>query len=318
MIDLVDKRYYKKIKAAYLIYKENLPLQEVAKNLGISRPTLSKLIEEMHDEGIVTIQIVDPNNYQENIKMGYEIKKRYGLKDAVVAQAESESSDDIIKSIGSMGAGYLRDIIQPNMTIGTTGGRSIDALVSNLDNPRKVSGINVITTTGGSFYVNTKYHSNTIAQHLADIYHGTGYFIYAPTYADSEEQKKAFDQNSQIMHTLELCESINVALVGIAAPEAALQYLPRPVEKWFGFAPISELAGAVNTLLIDRQGRPFPSPVSDLAISMRLEQLKNTEMVISAAGGREKHRAIQAALRGGYIDVLITDQYTARFLLNLD
>lgn len=318
MIKLVDKRYYKKIKAAYLIYKEGLPLQDVAKNLGVSRPTLSKLIDEMHQEKIVTIQIVDPNNYQENIRMGYEIKKRYGLKDVIIAEAESDSSEAIIKSIGYMGADYLRDNIQSNMTIGTTGGRSIDSLVSNLDNSRKVTGISVITTTGGSFYVNTKYHSNTIAQHLADIYHGTGHFIYAPTYADSLEQKHAFDQNSQIMHTLELCQSINIALVGIAAPEAALQYLPRPVEKWFEYAPISELAGAVNTLLIDKCGNPFPSPVSDLAVSMRLEQLKKIETVVCVAGGKEKHQAIRATLDGGYIDVLITDQYTAKFLLDLN
>lgn len=318
MKNVIDKRYYKKIKAAYLIYKEGLPLQDTAKILGISRPTLSKLIDEMHEEGIVTIKIVDPNNYQENIRMGYEIKKKYGLKDVIVAEADSESAEDIIASIGVMGAEYLQERIRSGMTIGTTGGRSIDAIVSNLDSTQKASGISVIATTGGSLYANSKYHPNTVAQHLADIYHGVGYFIYAPTYADNMEQKRMFLQNSQLAETVTHFQKIDVALAGIADAETAMQYLPRPVEQWFTEAPQSELIGAVNTFLLDRLGRPFPSSVADLNISIQPEQLRGIETVISPAGGAEKHEAIRAVLEGHYIDVLITEQYTARYLLDME
>ncbi len=44
--------------------------------------------------------------------------------------------------------------------------------------------------------------------------------------------------------------------------------------------------------------------------------LKNSENVIGVAGGEEKVPAIDAALKGGFIDTLITDEETAKSLVN--
>lgn len=309
------RRYQKKIKAAYLIYKERMPLQDVAKTLGISRPTLSKMIDEILKEEIVSIQIKDPENLSKYIDLGYQIKKRYKLRDAIVVEAVSAADNDITESIGFAGASYLQDFLHSGITIGTTGGKTIYALVSHLVADQSFSDINVITTTGGSLYANTRYHSNTIAQRLADLYNGQGYFIYAPSYADNLEQKETLLQNSQIRRTLELCKSVDIALTGIGNADIAFSYLPHPVEQWFQENPVSQLAGAINTLLIDKRGRPFPSPVSELSIGLNYDDLRNIDMVIALAGGAQKHTAIRSALLGGYLDVLITDQYTATYLL---
>jgi deoxyribonucleoside regulator len=291
-----DKRYLKKIKAAHLIYKEKLPLQLVAKMLGVSRPTLSKMIDEMFREEIVSIQIKDARNYQKLVELGYAISKRFGLKDAIVAEAPSCDIGDIMESIGSAGADYFQDFLRSSMILGTTGGRTIHALVSHLSGDPGISGIQVVTTTGGSLYANTKYHSNTVVQRLADIFSGSGHFIYAPTYADNREQRDTLNQNSQIIQTLELCKSADVVLTGIGDPQSAQNYLPRPTGQWFTQTPVDELAGAVNTLLLDKRGMPFPSPVSELYIGLGYEDLRKIKTVIGLAGGAQKHVAIKAAL----------------------
>jgi deoxyribonucleoside regulator len=310
-----DKRYLKKIKAAYLIYKERLPLQDVAKILVVSRPTLAKMIDEILQEEIVSIQIKDPRNYEQLVQMGYEIRKRYRLRDAIVTNAPSGKNDDIMDSIGAAGADYLQDFVKSGTRIGTTGGKTIYALVKHLKNRVNISGIEVITTTGGSLYANTKYHSNTIAQRLAEIYGGTGHFIYAPTYTDNLKQRDTLMQNSQIKSTLKLCKSVDIALTGIGDPETAKDYLPHPVDPWFTEAPPEELGGAVNTLLIDKHGIPFHSPVTKLSIGLSYEDLKQINPVIALAGGSKKHTAIKAALLGGYIDILVTDHCTAKYLI---
>jgi DNA-binding transcriptional regulator LsrR (DeoR family) len=310
-----DKRYNKKIKAAHLIYKERLPLQDVAKMLVVSRPTLAKMIDEMLQEEIVSIQIKDPQNYAQLVQMGYEIKKRYRLRDVIVTNALSSKNDDIIDSIGAAGADYLQDFLKSGMRIGTTGGKTIYALVKHLPNHIHINDIKVVTTTGGSLYANTKYHSNTIAQRLAEIYGGIGHFIYAPSYTDNLKQKNTLMQNSQIQSTLNLCKSVDIALTGIGNPESAKKYLPHPVDHWFTEAPFVDLGGAVNTLLIDKRGMPFRSSVTELSIGLFYEDLKQINPVIALAGGSEKYVAIKAALLGGYIDVLITDQGTASYLI---
>jgi DNA-binding transcriptional regulator LsrR (DeoR family) len=51
-------------------------------------------------------------------------------------------------------------------------------------------------------------------------------------------------------------------------------------------------------------------------ISMSLEQLRQVDRAIGAAGGRRKYTGILGALRGGWINILITDQFTAQRLLS--
>jgi DNA-binding transcriptional regulator LsrR (DeoR family) len=71
----------------------------------------------------------------------------------------------------------------------------------------------------------------------------------------------------------------------------------------------------VNTLLIDKKGRPFPSPVSELFIGLGYDDLRKISMVIGLSGGPQKHVAIKAALLGGYLGVLVTDRGTAEYLM---
>jgi deoxyribonucleoside regulator len=310
-----DKRYLKKIKAAHLIYKENMPLQEVAKTLGISRPTLTKLVEEMLQEGIVSIQITYPGNTRENLEIANRVRRRYNLRDAVVVDAAKADSEAIIDSIGRAGADYFQDVLRKDMIVGSTGGRSICSLVAHLIRNPAVTGLQIITTTGGSRYVNTKYHANTLVQRLADLLNATGHFIYAPTYADNREQHTSLLNNSQVKSTLEMCKKADVVLAGIAETQTALLYLPKSTEKWVDQKAKRELVGAINTLLIREDGTPLNAPICELFVGLGYDDLKNTGMVIALAGGERKHRAIKAALLGEFVSVLVTDRFTAEYLL---
>ena len=48
---------------------------------------------------------------------------------------------------------------------------------------------------------------------------------------------------------------------------------------------------------------------------MSPEQLKKVRRSVGVAGGRRKHEAIQSALLGGLVNVLITDRFTAKTLV---
>ena len=50
-------------------------------------------------------------------------------------------------------------------------------------------------------------------------------------------------------------------------------------------------------------------------VGISLEQLRALDGVIGVAGGEEKVPAILGALRGGYLNVLITDEATAQAVL---
>jgi len=53
---------------------------------------------------------------------------------------------------------------------------------------------------------------------------------------------------------------------------------------------------------------------NDRILGLRPEQLKAVPRRIGVAGGARKHEAILGALRGGWVDVLVTDSITAERL----
>jgi DNA-binding transcriptional regulator LsrR (DeoR family) len=112
---------------------------------------------------------------------------------------------------------------------------------------------------------------------------------------------------------------VTIALVGIGAVE------PSPLLAQSGnvFSP-SELEllhqqGAAGDILLrffDLNGRLIDTGLDKRVISMSLEQLRKVDRAIGASGGLRKYAGILGALRGGWINILITDQYTAERLLS--
>jgi lsr operon transcriptional repressor len=61
-----------------------------------------------------------------------------------------------------------------------------------------------------------------------------------------------------------------------------------------------------------------PLPIHDRRIGIELSELAQIPKVVGVAGGQHKAEAILGALRGGYLDVLVTNELTALRLLALE
>jgi DNA-binding transcriptional regulator LsrR (DeoR family) len=78
------------------------------------------------------------------------------------------------------------------------------------------------------------------------------------------------------------------------------------------------MKGAVGDILshfIDKDGNLIENEYESRLISTSLPTIRDLDNVIGVAAGENKISAIRAALKGGYIDVLITDEDTARNLV---
>jgi DNA-binding transcriptional regulator LsrR (DeoR family) len=113
-------------------------------------------------------------------------------------------------------------------------------------------------------------------------------------------------------------ERLNIGIVGIGAPVKSSNLV------WagsFGREAIESLAhtgavGEICSVFYDINGREVETPFSDRIIAVGLEKMRNLEYNIGLAASREKVPAIMGALRGHLINVLITDEETAKILLN--
>ena len=73
--------------------------------------------------------------------------------------------------------------------------------------------------------------------------------------------------------------------------------------------------GDLLSHFMDKNGQLIAADLEDRLLSLSLDKLRQLDNVIGVAGGLGKTDAILAALRGQYLDVLITDEDTALRLL---
>ncbi|MGO8077463.1 sugar-binding domain-containing protein, partial [Rhizobium leguminosarum] len=82
--------------------------------------------------------------------------------------------------------------------------------------------------------------------------------------------------------------------------------------------PATMPAASFARRFIDGKGRPVAGPLDDHTIGISLDMLKKIGLRIAVAGVFDKVPAILAALRGGYVNVLITDAAKGRGILHAD
>jgi DNA-binding transcriptional regulator LsrR (DeoR family) len=142
--------------------------------------------------------------------------------------------------------------------------------------------------------------------------------MLAPGIADSMQAREALTNDRFVRAALDELDDVTLALVGIGALEPSS--LLQRSGNIFSERELAALGkrGAVGDIclrFIDADGTPVESDVDRRVIGVTLDQLRDTDRSVGIAGGARKYEAIRGALRGGWINVLITDRATAERLL---
>jgi DNA-binding transcriptional regulator LsrR (DeoR family) len=112
------------VKVAQLYYEQDMTQAQIARELGIYRTTISRLLKRGREQGIVTIAI--NYDYNENLWLEQQLKAKFGLKEAVVASCESSQEEEQLSTIGQHGAQLVDRLLEPGDIIGFSwGGRSV-------------------------------------------------------------------------------------------------------------------------------------------------------------------------------------------------
>lgn len=306
-------RLLSKISSMY--YKQDLNQQQIADRLQISRPKVSRLLKKARQEGIVQITVVTPN--ENFVELEQALEETYDLQEVVLVDQE-ETGELTKQQIGAAAAQYLHRTISPGHCIGVTWGTTLQAMVEAMQQ-KATNDIEIVQALGGVGPAEAKAHAADISRSLAQLLEGKLTLLPAPGIVGSVEAKNVLMNDRQVNNALEKITTIDTLYVGIGA----LQTNPVLTENR---QEISEEAcrevmesGAVGDIALrffDQQGHQPDITLNDLVIGITLEQIRAVDTVVGMAGGPQKMGAIQGALNGKYIDVLVTDQQTANDLLH--
>jgi DNA-binding transcriptional regulator LsrR (DeoR family) len=157
-----------------------------------------------------------------------------------------------------------------------------------------------------------------LAQRLAGSIGAKPVLLQSPAIVGSPEAQRVLSRDPSVQEASSLFERLDIALVGIGSLEPSLvltasgNILSREER---GELQRQGAVGDICFRYFDVDGKPIKSPLMKRVIGIDLPRLRACKRVVGVAGGASKVQAILGALRGGLIDVLITDQRTAEVLV---
>jgi len=311
-----DKKYCNKLKAAKYYYNEDLTQQEIADRLYLSRPTVSKMLKEAKEEGIVQFKIVDIKNKCNMFELEEKLMSKYNLKNVIVASYD-ETLENLKDQIGKAAASYFEDVVKSNMKIGISWGTTLNAMIENLSFNNNIKNLELVSMVGGSRRVVSDIQANILIEKILNKYDGQGYFLYAPAIVDNENIWQILNNNQETREILEKAVNVDIAFVGIGSE---IEKSTVKDTGYFNEEEIKELkeknsVGDICWRFFDEEGNICRSEVNKRTMGISFDDIKKINTVVGVAGGEEKVDAILASLKGDLIDVLITDEKTARTVL---
>ena len=303
-------------KVARMYHERGIRQTDIADTLHLSQARVSRLLKRAAELGIVrTVVAVAPGVHTE---IEEALEEKYGLAEAVVVDVEG-TNDDIIAALGSAGATYLETTLTGRERIGISSwSQTLLAAVDRM-RPFRVPGAeSVVQLIGGIGNSSVQTQGNRLLSEFARLVGATATFVPAPGLVGNRTMRESLLNDRAMESVAQEWKRLTMALVGIGglAPSPLLQASGNAVD------PASQeklrTAGAVGDVCVrffDSAGNLVPSDLDDRVVGIDPDTLRKIPRRIGIAGGESKHKAIHAAISGGWVNVLITDTGTAGALL---
>ena len=222
-----------------------------------------------------------------------------------------------LRSLGLSGGRFLQLAIESGMhqVIGVGHGRTLAACVNHLSR-MDIPDLKLVSLLGGMTrrYVTTPFD---VIHRLAEKTNAAAYVLPLPFLANTPEDRKVLLEQRGVADVFELGVKSTLRLVGIGAIDDDASILSTGLVERHEFDEARAL-GAVGELLghlFSSRGDLIESGVSARALSMSAADIQQ-RATIAVAGGKTKIDAIRGVLASGLLHGLITDENTARSLVD--
>lgn len=308
----LSARDIQSLEAVKLYYQDGKAQQEVAKIMGLSRPTVAKLIQHATERGYVEIRINDPRNNHDMLVKA--IREKYSLSEVRIVSA-SQDYPNILSAIGQAGARMLESIITDGDALTIEWSNSIQAMAQALNHqPRK--NIKVIQLRGSDTQISQGLNEASTIHLICQAFEAIGETLPLPAVFDNVHTKTLMEQEQHIRRILENARNSRIAIftVGTTQPDNLLFR-----SGFFSTEEMDQLrrrsVGSICARFLDAEGRICLPDLNNRTTGISLPDLRHKEQRILIAGGLAKAPAIRVALQYGYANRLVTDAATAQLLL---
>jgi DNA-binding transcriptional regulator LsrR (DeoR family) len=306
------------VKVAHMYVERGLKQPAIAAQLKISQARVSRLLAQAAEQGIVrtTVQ-VPPGIFTE---LEDAIEQRYGLDQVVVVDTGRASDEEVIVALGPSTASFLESVVPGNEVVGISSwSETLLAGVEKMHPVAKSGTRLVVQVLGGFGPAGSQAYVTRLTEGLARACHARPVFLLGPGVVGSAGARQTLLRDPHFAEVVAYYDRLSMVVMGIGSLARPSRLL-RETSAVISAETQEELRklGAVGDVCLrffDEDGRPVSSSLDARVLGIGVEQLKRTARKVAVAGGARKFTAIRGALRGRWVDSLITDLGVAERLL---
>jgi deoxyribonucleoside regulator len=319
--DIREERADLLVTVASLYYQLGQNQQQIAERLDISRSSVSRMIKEARDLGIVEIRIHRPVNRHYVLEQA--LIDRFGLTDAyVLLSGQDQRGDELLAGVGRLAAGYLErmfNLLPSDACIGIAWGTGVHAAVNALAEDR-THPLDVVQIIGSVGAPNPTIDGPDLARLLAGKLGGRYYDLHAPVLVAQPALRDLLLNEPSMRFGLQRARGVTLAITGIGTVEPEAASFLRAGHLTQDDLAVLRRQGVVGETcgrFFDAEGHFAEYEINARVIGIDLLDLHKVPRVIAVARGLPKAKSILGALRGRYLTVLATDDQTAQAVLDL-
>lgn len=315
-----DERLIYKVCSLY--YQDDMNQQEVGDFLGISRSSVLRMLQKGKELGIVTVELHNPRFYDYG-DMEKALERAYGLKDVLIVEnSVLDTRHEAASYMFGSASDYLHSFFKEGDKIGVAMGNTLNNVVSTNKTYEKHKDLLFVALEGSISRITvdgTDIQGNELARKFAEKFGGTYTQFLSPAVFSDWKVLDFFMKEKAVNYILDEFKDLNVVVVGIGVPDGTEHTLDKA-----GYITASERRtlveyGAVGDMCLqfyDEEGNTEKFRFfNDRVAAMRLEDVRKVPSKIGIAGGERKAEAVIGAIKGGYVNILITDTECAEKLI---
>jgi DNA-binding transcriptional regulator LsrR (DeoR family) len=313
------------VQCLELYYRQAQSQKDIARTLGVSAATVSRLLKRAYDDGLVRVELDLPRTPA----LETALVQRYGLRDVVVVASGGRA--DVREELGVAAAAYFEKVAAHGMRVGLSCGFTLYQTVHAL-RERRLRDLVLYPLSGESTLKLVDISPNTLVGMAAAKYrpHVTAYALPVQHLQSPRQllrERRRLLRDPEVRRIYAGAQDVDLALAGIGSIG----------EQTPGFCALAEaygvsvkrlrqlgVVGEINYQPFDTDGRIVDRPELRALVQRvlavdgpHLQALsrRDDRWVIAVAGGAGKIEAVRGALRGRFMNVLVTDQDVAAALL---
>ena len=305
----------KLVEVARMYYEQEMTQSDIAKDIGVSRPLISKMLQRSKDLGIVNIEIRSP--LEGNQGLLNRMKMRFDLIDGLIVPANKGNLDLSMKNLISQSALYLERKLSDQGCIGLGWGSTVAGLVDSMNSGELNAErpVTVCPLIGSMTSPSKGFHPNELTRRFAEKVGGDASYLHAPAFPGSKSNFEVFQQTDEYKYISSLWQRLDTMIVSIgtypSVPDQATALR-------FGKALKEQHAvGMLLSYYFDVNGNIIEGE-NDHVIRIPLENIRKVKKMILVCSGNIKANALLGVLRTGLVTHLITDDLAAKQVLELE